>query len=258
LRSAMEPIKSPVATGQGHGSSGVVTSWRRLGDFGLALVLLLFAMMRAMAAYDAWRDGDWLAAAHHAIIGAAMLIMAVLPIIRRTAVARGGGITPKAIAFVGGYSIIPLGLLPLTWRPDWLLAVSTLGIIAMTCFEIWALLTLRRSFSVFPEARQLVTHGPYGWIRHPLYSVYLVSYTLVVLPRLSVAAVLIAGLAIAAQVLRSRQEEQVLRSVFPEYDEYAGRVPAFLPRLGRSDRAARPTTADAVEAMDPPDDALAA
>jgi protein-S-isoprenylcysteine O-methyltransferase Ste14 len=255
----MEPSETPGAgTGQGHRTRGVAPSWRRLGDFGLAFLLLLFAMMRAIAAYDALRDGDGLAAAHHAIVGVATLIMAVLPIIRRTAVARGGGIVPKAVAFVGGYAIIPLGLLPLTWRPDWLLAVSTLGIIGMTCVEIWALLTLRRSFSVFPEARQLVTHGPYGWVRHPLYSVYLVSYTLVALPRVSLAAVLIAGLAIAAQILRSRREEEVLRSVFPEYAEYAARVPAFLPRLGRSDPAVGPATAHAVEVTGPSDDALAA
>lgn len=229
----MQPMGSPIMTELGGSTRRAQVSWRRLGDFGLALLLLLFAMMRAKAAVDARRDGDWLAASHHAVVGLAMLIMAVLPVIRQSAVARGTGFLPKVVAFLGGYSITLLGLLPLTWRPGWLLSVSTLGIIGVTCVEIWALLTLRRSFSVFPEARKLVTHGPYGWVRHPLYAVYLVSYPLVALPRLSVAAVLIAGLAITAQVLRSRREEALLRAVFPDYEEYAARVPAFVPKLRR-------------------------
>jgi protein-S-isoprenylcysteine O-methyltransferase Ste14 len=254
----MQSTETSVIDGQTGSRLRSALSWWRLGDFGLAFVLLLFAMMRAMAAFAAQRENDWLAAVHHAVVGVAMLIMALLPIIRRSAVARSSGVVPKAAAFVGGYSIILLGLLPLTWRPNWLLTVSTLGVIAMTGVEIWALLTLRRSFSVFPEARRLVTHGPYGWVRHPLYSVYLVSYVLVALPRLSVAALLVAGFAIAAQVFRSRREEDVLRSVFPEYNDYAARVPAFIPSLHRS---ARPDTCERPNqrvSSETPDEALAA
>jgi protein-S-isoprenylcysteine O-methyltransferase Ste14 len=232
--------------------------WRRAGDLGLATILVLFGLMRGVATLDAGREGDWLAAAHHAVVGVALLIMAVLPIIRRSAVARGDGLMPKAIAVIGGYFIILLGLLPLTWRPDWVLTVSTLGVIVMTGFEIWALLTLRRSFSVFPEARKLVTKGPYGWVRHPLYSVYIVSYSLIALPRIGVVAVLIAVVAIAAQVARSRREEEVLRSVFPEYDEYAARVPAFIPRVRRAE-VAEVSSRPAREAVgERSDDALAA
>ncbi|MER3437725.1 MAG: hypothetical protein C4346_09150 [Chloroflexota bacterium] len=138
------------------------------------------------------------------------------------------------MATVGGYAIIPLAMLPLTWRPDWLLALSSVGLTAASAWEIWALLTLRRSFSVFPEARKLVTHGPYGIVRHPLYASYLVGYLLVTLPRLSLLAIAIALAGMAAQIIRAKREEAVLQSVFPEYAEYAGRVPAFVPRWRRS------------------------
>ncbi len=120
------------------------------------------------------------------------------------------------------------------------------------------MIALRRSFSVFPEARALVVRGPYGHVRHPLYSVYIVSYLLVALPRFGIPAILVASLGIAAQVMRSKREEEVLRSAFPEYDDYAARVPAFFPQLRRAgtpEVSGRPARADAVE---PSDDALAA
>jgi protein-S-isoprenylcysteine O-methyltransferase Ste14 len=238
-------------------AKGRPISWRRLGDIGLCFLLMLFAYMRVMAAIESGRESDGLAVAHHLIVGVSLLIMSVLPIIRRSAVARGEGFFPKAVATVGGYIVIPLGLLPLTWRPDWLLTATTLGLMAATLFEIWALLTLRRSFSVFPEARKLVTHGPYGLVRHPLYSAYLASYMLVALPRFGVPAMIFAALGITAQVMRARREEDVLRGAFPEYDDYAARVPRFLPRLYRGSATVPPHAAPAT-ATEQPDEALAA
>ncbi len=210
--------------------------WWRLGDIGLCFLLTLFAMIRGQAALDAGRDGDWLAMANHVITMLAMGIMAVLPVIRGRAVARSEGLRIKVIATFGGYAIIPLAMLPLTWRPDWLLTVSSLGLTATSVWEIWALLTLRRSFSVFPEARKLVTHGPYGIIRHPLYASYLVGYLLIALPRLSLLAAAITLAGMAAQIFRAKREEAVLQAVFPEYAEYARQVPAFVPWSRRPTR----------------------
>ncbi len=208
--------------------------WWRLGDLGLCFLLTLFAMIRGQAAIDAARESDWLAMANHVITMVAMGIMAVLPVIRGRAIARGEGLAIKVVATVGGYAIIPLAMLPLTWRPDWLLTISSVGLTATSAWEIWALLTLRRSFSVFPEARKLVTHGPYGIVRHPLYASYLVGYLLVTLPRLSLLAIAIALAGMAAQIIRAKREEAVLQSTFPEYTAYAERVPAFVPQWSRS------------------------
>jgi protein-S-isoprenylcysteine O-methyltransferase Ste14 len=245
------------ASSQPTESKACPVPWRRLGDIGLCFILMLFAFIRALAAWNAAQQGDALAAVHHIVVGLSMLIMSILPVIRRSAVARGEGLLPKVVATIAGYIIIPLGLLPLTWRPDWLLTVTTLGLIAGALFEIWALLTLKRSFSVFPEARKLVTHGPYGLVRHPLYAVYLVTYVLVAAPRIGPLAVLLAAVGIAGQMMRARREEEVLRRAFPEYDDYAARVPRYLPRLGRvAAPVARPATA--AVATDDRDEALAA
>jgi len=35
--------------------------------------------------------------------------------------------------------------------------------------DLWGYATLFRSFSIVPEARALVTHGPFRWVRHPIY-----------------------------------------------------------------------------------------
>jgi len=241
-----------VSTGRAE-SLNVANSrdWRRLGDIGLCFLLTLFAMFRGLAAIEASREGAWLEAANHAITFVAMAIMSVLPIIRGRAIARDAGLAPKVVATIGGYAIIPLAMLPLTWRDDWLLTVSSAGLVAGTAWEIWALLTLRQSFSVFPEARKLVTRGPYGIVRHPLYASYLVGYVLVALPRLSVLAVLIAGAGMVAQVIRAHREEAVLRSTFPDYAEYAALVPAFLPRPWR--RHATPPTGNTTSELETPE-----
>jgi len=53
------------------------------------------------------------------------------------------------------------------------------------------LLTLRSAFSLTPEARTLVTSGPYRFIRHPLYAAGLLIGLVLLLDSLSLAAVAI-------------------------------------------------------------------
>lgn len=51
-----------------------------------------------------------------------------------------------------------------------------MGFIVQTisqAFAIWAVLTLRSSFSVLPEAHSIVTTGPYRYVRHPIYTAYM-------------------------------------------------------------------------------------
>ena len=207
-------------------------SMSRAGDVALSLFWTAQGLSSVRRAFLAAGEQDWLAATHVSIVAAILFLTATLFLLRGPAVARSGGIAPKVVAIVGTWAIIPLTALPLTWRPDWLLAGVTAGLIATYVFVFWALFTLRRSLSIFPEARDLVRHGPYELVRHPLYAAHIASYTLIALPRFGVAALVIAALGIAGEVLRARNEERVLGDAFADYAAYAAVTPRFMPRFG--------------------------
>jgi protein-S-isoprenylcysteine O-methyltransferase Ste14 len=134
------------------------------------------------------------------------------------------------IAFTGTFSVIVAGFLPAGERRDWLVLpadiIATIGL----AYSVWGLAYLRRSFSIMPEARRLVTGGPYSLSRHP---VYLGEVIAAIGINLATAGWL-GGLAvlyfIVCELLRIRWEEGVLARTFPgEYPDYARRVPRYLP-----------------------------
>jgi protein-S-isoprenylcysteine O-methyltransferase Ste14 len=140
---------------------------------------------------------------------------------------RGAGTV--AAALFASFSIMLIGLLPdRRWRPEVELAGSLL-LAAGMAYSIWALAFLRRSFSILPEARRLVTDGPYRLSRHPLYLGEGVAALGLLLPTAGPVAIALALAALAVQLLRMRWEESVLTREFLEYREYARRVPRYFP-----------------------------
>jgi len=102
-----------------------------------------------------------------------------------------------------------------------------------------AALALGRCFGVLPEARGLVTHGPYRVVRHPLYLGEFAAMGGLLIASPS-ARNLGAGAVFAiAQATRMRLEESALEREFPEYRDYAAGTPRILPsprRLSASGR----------------------
>ncbi len=79
---------------------------------------------------------------------------------------------------------------------------------------------------------QLATTGPYAYTRNPLYLgsiVLAVGFAVAARNWWIGVALVVMLLAIYLPVIRS--EETFLRGHFPEFDEYARRVPRLLPRL---------------------------
>jgi protein-S-isoprenylcysteine O-methyltransferase Ste14 len=216
----------------------------RRGDLLACFAFGLMSTFQAFSAAGAASDSDWLGAANYSVVALALGVCAFLTLLRGPALLSRIGWRTRAIAVIGNFAVIPLAGLPLTWRPDWLMTVTMTAGVLVYCWVIWALLTLKRGFSVFPEARILVTSGPYAIVRHPLYAAYLIVYGLIALPRISALAVLFAMLGIASELMRAKNEEHVLRAAFQKYDEYAINVPGFVPRLARQS-GRRSTTPDA-------------
>lgn len=98
-----------------------------------------------------------------------------------------------------------------------------------------AVLTLGRCFGVLPEARGLVTRGPYSVVRHPVYLGELGACAGLVLAAPTVWNLGVALVFAAAQAVRMRLEETALAEEFPEYAAYAAATPRLIPRI-----AARP------------------
>ena len=84
-------------------------------------------------------------------------------------------------------------------------------------------IALGRSFGVVPANRGVVVGGPYSFVRHPIYTGYLITHVafLVANPAPWNAAVIL--IADAALVLRALMEERVL-SADAEYQGYCQRV----------------------------------
>jgi protein-S-isoprenylcysteine O-methyltransferase Ste14 len=102
-------------------------------------------------------------------------------------------------------------------------------------FGIAGVRRLGRNRTPYPrpnEDSELVQHGIYARVRHPLYtSVMLVSLGWALiwgsLPSAGVALVLVPFFQ-----AKARREERWLCEKFPGYAEYARQVPRFIPRLG--------------------------
>ena len=105
-------------------------------------------------------------------------------------------------------------------------ALVPLGLVLMIAgnlFQIWAKLTLRRSFGVAPANRGIKLNGPYRLVRHPMYAGYAVVHVSVLILMFMPINLVIYIIGWWAQVLRIKAEERVL-SEDPGYAAYMQQV----------------------------------
>jgi len=139
------------------------------------------------------------------------------------------GLYPRFAALAGTFLSVGFLLLPPQELSYAFYLTSLLLVIAGTLLAICALLVLGRSISILPEARRLVTSGPYAIVRHPLYLGEIVALAGIALQYLSAWALLLLALVSAFQLQRMKYEELVLLQSFPEYEDYMARTARLVP-----------------------------
>jgi protein-S-isoprenylcysteine O-methyltransferase Ste14 len=126
------------------------------------------------------------------------------------------------LAFADPSSSVPAGVV---------LAGEVIAV-AFCAWLLVAVISLGRCFGVLPEARGLVTAGPYRHVRHPVYLGEIGACTGLAIAAASPVNAALLVLLVLAQLVRMGLEEEALRNAFPvRYAEYASRTPRLLPRV---------------------------
>ena len=121
----------------------------------------------------------------------------------------------------------PWGVFPSApWGP-----LTTISLLFGNILIVWSLISLRHSFSIMAEVREIVSSGPYRFVRHPIYLGQFFSTIGCCLLAPSWANSFLLVIFFIAQTTRARFEEKKLVSASPTYREYQKRTGFFLPGL---------------------------
>ena len=128
-----------------------------------------------------------------------------------------------------GWAEVPL--------PIWVYTMGAVLVIISLPLLIWTHRSLGANFTTILGTRDrhnLVTHGPYRWVRHPLYSVLFLFLlgTLLLTGNLLVGGFLMVSFLITVGT-RVAKEEAILEEEYgEEYRAYKSHTGRFVPRLG--------------------------
>jgi protein-S-isoprenylcysteine O-methyltransferase Ste14 len=127
----------------------------------------------------------------------------------------------------------PLRLWHVTWMEAWIaVGLTALGF----AFTWWARIHLGRlwSGSITKKAdHRVVESGPYGWVRHPIYTGLLLATFATMAAKGTVLGIAGAALITIGVWMKARLEERFLRQELgaAAYDDYSRRVPMLIPFL---------------------------
>lgn len=129
------------------------------------------------------------------------------------------------LRFPFNVSIIP--------RNDLIAAIGAIACVVGLVFCIWARLVLGRNWSgtiTLKEDHELITRGPYRWVRHPIYTGLLAMCVGTMLVTDHVAGFLGLALIFVSIWIKLRYEEALMLRQFPtEYPQYRKRVKTIIP-----------------------------
>lgn len=193
---------------------------------GIMMILLVFMIHRISSYGHYWFKPLW------AVETFVFVVFLISYAIRKDPVSRSRGVREILIPLIGG--VLPFALLispphRLIIGSEMYARIVFIWMTAATCLTVWGLWTLRRSFSVTVEARELVSGGPYRFVRHPVYLGEMLTAAAVAVLRFSLLNVVLLLLFVAIQLYRSRMEENKLARFLPDYSAFAARSLWFWP-----------------------------
>jgi protein-S-isoprenylcysteine O-methyltransferase Ste14 len=160
-----------------------------------------------------------------------LVILAATVVTRMAPIGKAGGTEPRISALIGTFLMTVVVLFPRRELSLTAGLVSTLLMLAGDAFAVVVLTRLGRSFSIMPEARQLVTSGVYRFVRHPLYLAEEVATIGGVMQFLSIWTAVLLVVQIAFQLRRIRNEETLLAEVFSDYAIYKKKTAGIIPGI---------------------------
>ncbi|WP_447969976.1 methyltransferase family protein [Nitrospira sp. M1] len=132
-----------------------------------------------------------------------------------------------------GVQFVCIGIIVLTGpiivSTGWLLALEIAGFVV----GLWAFQAMTvKNLHVFPEVHErsvLVTHGPYRFIRHPMYTALLLCTFAMILNEFSMLRLIVwLGLGIDL-IAKLTYEETLLVQHFQEYSDYQRQTARLVP-----------------------------
>jgi len=214
--------------------------WVKLLDFAAAMPLIMWLSwncgLLALALFIEGREflhqAHWplgLRILNQSMAVAFFVLQIVLFAIRPAAKQKSRGLVPRFAAIFTMCASLLYFYAPMADSTGFVQVLAALFGITGMSLAINALRWLGRSFSIFPEARQLVTDGPYRVVRHPLYVAEALSTLGITLQLRQPLGLLIAAAIFLGQFARMGFEEEVLERSFPEYGEYKKRTFRLIP-----------------------------
>lgn len=223
------------ASSEKNGTERFVLLERVAGMLWFAVLAMIYLRAVTMAVQQAMHHGagllGWTPVLSFACSGMFYAILGWLMMQRPAPVARQRGLWPVLIAFLGTYAVWLMPLLPAAAPTPITASIAAICISAGSVLIIVCITHLGRSFSIAPQARALVTSGPYRLVRHPLYLAEEIAVIGVLMQFVWWAALVLFTAHLAFQLRRMLYEEEVLGQTFPDYAAYAGRTARLIPGL---------------------------
>jgi protein-S-isoprenylcysteine O-methyltransferase Ste14 len=163
------------------------------------------------------------------VTGLFLALQLVLVCVRRLPSGKASGFLPRVWGLVGanfGYTVL---LLPRASLGVFAAGLSTALVVIGTAGSIVTLLWLGKAFAILPQARALVTTGPYAYVRHPLYLFEQLAVLGVALQYRQPWSLLLFVVSFAIQFPRMHYEEEIMAQTFAGYDGYARVTPRLVP-----------------------------